>query len=359
MGSPPSSGGRFDAMTPELVLAILGAIIIGCVLVLATIAVVVVKAVQIALRSRRRTPAARPAEPVTAQGVADPRTAAAIEAFVAEISGEPVGPVGPAAPATHAPPAVPAAPALPAPAAPMPVAAIAVVREPVAVMAPAVTARSAMASQQPAAPMMPWATWSDSPVAVVREPAAEPISAGRLSAGRLPARGWSPAGLADAATWDRAVREEQARVARFGRPVTVVMAELPHLDDIARRLGHAVADRVVEETARVLVAQGRAEDRIAWLGHARFGVLLVETREAAAGDYVGRVRAAVDEWLDTAGLSIRLSLGWAGASEGGDVVTAAAIAQELLHDGSDGADAGEDTNRAGGPPVMVGALSGR
>jgi diguanylate cyclase (GGDEF)-like protein len=213
-----------------------------------------------------------------------------------------------------------------------------------------------MASQQPAAPMMPWATWSDSPVAVVREPAAEPISAGRLSAGRLPARGWSPAGLADAATWDRAVREEQARVARFGRPVTVVMAELPHLDDIARRLGHAVADRVVEETARVLVAQGRAEDRIAWLGHARFGVLLVETREAAAWDYVGRVRAAVDEWLDTAGLSIRLSLGWAGASEGGDVMTAAAIAQELLRDGSD---VGGDAGRRVGSPVMVGALSGR
>jgi len=148
------------------------------------------------------------------------------------------------------------------------------------------------------------------------------------------------AGLADPAAWDRTVRAESARVARFSRPVTVVMAELPNLDDIAGRLGRAAADRVVTETARLLVSQGRAVDRIAWLGDATFGVLLVETEAAGAGGYVDRIRAAADGWLESAGLSVRLSLGWASADEGGDVMAAAAMAQERMRE-------------PGGPPMSA------
>ena len=148
------------------------------------------------------------------------------------------------------------------------------------------------------------------------------------------------AGLADPAAWDRTVRAESERVARFSRPVTVVMAELPHLDDIAGRLGRAAADRVVTETARLLVSQGRAVDRIAWLGDARFGVLLVETEGAGAGGYVDRIRAAADGWLESAGLSVRLSLGWASAAEGGDVMAAAAMAYERMRE-------------PGGPPMSA------
>jgi diguanylate cyclase (GGDEF)-like protein len=120
-------------------------------------------------------------------------------------------------------------------------------------------------------------------------------------------------------------------MARFGRPVTVVVAELRHLDDLADRLGRDVADRVANETARLLVTDGRAADRIAWLGYARFGVLLLETEEKVACRYVDRLRTAVDGWLDSAGLSVRLSLGWA-SPEGGDVMAAAVIAQQRMHD---------------------------
>lgn len=146
-----------------------------------------------------------------------------------------------------------------------------------------------------------------------------------------PAR--TPAGLTDAATWDRAVREESARLARFGRPVTVVIAELPQVEEIASRLGRDVADRVVAETTRVLVAEGRAVDRIAWLGEAQFGVLLLETAEADARTYVERVRAAADGWFESAGLSTRLSLGWASPSDGGDLIGAVATARERMHGG--------------------------
>ena len=152
---------------------------------------------------------------------------------------------------------------------------------------------------------------------------------GRSSA----ALGYTPAGLADPAAWDRTLREESARVARFGRPVTVVMAEIPDLDGVADRLGRGVADRVVTETARLLVTKGRAADRIAWLGEARFGILLSETEEKRATGYVDRVRATTDEWLESAGLSVRLSLGWASPAQGLDVMAAAAAARERMHDG--------------------------
>jgi diguanylate cyclase (GGDEF)-like protein len=107
---------------------------------------------------------------------------------------------------------------------------------------------------------------------------------------------------------------------------------LHSLDDVADRLGRNVADSVVAETARLLVAHGRTVDRIAWLGGARFGVLLVETEEVVALGYVERVRAAADGWFESAGLSIRLSLGWASTVAGGDVVAAAAIAQQRMYD---------------------------
>jgi diguanylate cyclase (GGDEF)-like protein len=147
---------------------------------------------------------------------------------------------------------------------------------------------------------------------------------------------WVPEGLADRVAWDRIIRDESARAARFGRPGTVVMAELHHLDDLEERLGPDVADRVVTETARLLVREGRAADRIAWLGDATFGVLLVETGELQARGYVNRVRSGADRWLESAGLAVRLSLGWASPAENGDLRAAAAAARQRMQDDAHG-----------------------
>lgn len=278
----------------QVLLTILGAVVLMNVLILAVIP----------LQARGRRPSLAPVGRSSGgdqRDDADARTAAAIEAYVSGISADSAGRARPPAPSE------------------------AISGRLVAVMgaAPETTA------------IQTWATWTDRPQADPREPSTSPPPALRVKA-----PDWTTTGLADAATWDRAVREASARVASFGRPVTVVMAELPHLDDVVRRLGRDIADRVVTETARLLVSESRAVDRIAWLGDARFGVLLVETDEIHACGYVGRVRAATDRWLETAGLSIRLSLGWAGAAEGGDVMAAAAIAQELMHDGAHRASVG-------------------
>lgn len=182
-----------------------------------------------------------------------------------------------------------------------------------------------------------------------REPEGEEDHGTETSAPVLAAQGaraprWSVAGLGDPASWERTIREESARAARFHRPVTVVMVELPRLDDVADRLGRDAADRVVAETARLLVAEGRAVDRIAWLDDARFGVLLMETEEARAADYVHRVRSAADAWLVGAGLSVRLALGWASPAEGGDVVAAVATAEERMRAAHGGGALDEETS---------------
>jgi len=140
------------------------------------------------------------------------------------------------------------------------------------------------------------------------------------------------ADLADPAAWSRAIREESARVARFGHPATVVIAELPNLDTLADSFGRGVADRIALEAARLLVAEGREADRIARLGDARFGILLTDTEETAARGYVERIRGAIDSWLESVGLSTRLALGWASPGEGGDVIGAAATAEQRMFD---------------------------
>jgi diguanylate cyclase (GGDEF)-like protein len=219
---------------------------------------------------------ATPGDPGAAEGA---RTVAAIEAFVAGVSDEPYGRRPP--PPWSVVPRATEATAAPAPASPDPRAAI-----DDATLRPRPTSRPA--TEDPA--------------------------------------------VADAATWSRAIREESARVARFGHPATIVMAEVPRVDAIADRLGPGVVERVVSEAARLLVSDTRAADRVARLGDGRFGILLLETDEAAARGYVERVRRAVDRWLESTGLSVRLSLGWASPTDGGDVLAAAATAEQRMHD---------------------------
>ena len=181
-------------------------------------------------------------------------------------------------------------------------------------------------------PRKPPPAWDSIPGmrVAVRDPELAPQS---------PVREQTPAPVGDAATWSRAIREESARVARFGHAATVVMAEVPRLHVLSDRLGRGVADRVVTEAARLLVSDTRAVDRVARLGEARFGVLLLETDETAASGYVERVRDATDRWLESAGLSIRLTIGWASATDGSDIVAAAATAERRMHEADHGATA--------------------
>ena len=93
--------------------------------------------------------------------------------------------------------------------------------------------------------------------------------------------------------WNRILADEDARIHRYGRPATVVLVELDGLDRLVAILGQEAGDRILPAVADSLSRHARGADHIARLGPGRFGVLLPETGEVEAVNYVERVRAGL------------------------------------------------------------------
>ncbi len=81
------------------------------------------------------------------------------------------------------------------------------------------------------------------------------------------------------------MRHEDARVARYGRPASVVV-----LDVVARLNGGE--DRHMARVGSAIRAQARETDRVARVGPTRFHVLLPETDEPEATALAERIRRA-------------------------------------------------------------------
>jgi GGDEF domain-containing protein len=87
------------------------------------------------------------------------------------------------------------------------------------------------------------------------------------------------------ADWDIALRHEDARVARYGRPAAVLAVRL--------RMGsNGVADHYAARIGGAIRRQARETDRVTRVGPDRFHVLLPETLEAEATVLAERVRTA-------------------------------------------------------------------
>lgn len=167
-------------------------------------------------------------------------------------------------------------------------------------------------------------------------PSANGTASGRLgsaSAGDDPGRPWFPANraprpdgghgtmaahpsdalpeLASPGTWTTWLDEEHARALRYHRPATLVLVELAGLHRLAERIGESGADRLIPPVAATMRRHARNADRLARLGPTRFGVLLVETNEISAINYIERIRSACDVWLAAGAVALRLSIGWA------------------------------------------------
>lgn len=147
------------------------------------------------------------------------------------------------------------------------------------------------------------------------------------------------------ATWSRWLDEEDARIRRYRRSATVVLVEIEGLERIIERLGDEAAFRLVPPVALNLSRHARETDRFARLAVGRFGVLLLETDEIQAINYVERIRNACDSWLEAGGVASRLSIGWAEANTSRSIESAVQSAEDRLnadrrlrgagHDGDD------------------------
>ena len=138
-------------------------------------------------------------------------------------------------------------------------------------------------------------------------------------------------GLEVAATWNRWLREEDARIRRYRHAATIVLVEIEGLERLVERLGPEAANRLIPPVATTMRRFAREADRVARLGAGRFGAMLVETDEVQAINYVERIRQTCDLWLAAGAVTLRLSIGWAEASASRSVDLAFQAAEERLN----------------------------
>ena len=137
-------------------------------------------------------------------------------------------------------------------------------------------------------------------------------------------------GLLSASRWARVVSDEDARIRRYRRAATIVMIELDGLDRLTARLGDAAGERLVPAVADTIHRLAREADFVARLGDGRFAVLLPETDEIQAINYVERVRRTCDMWLESGAVALRLAMGWASASGDESLQDAGRVATERM-----------------------------
>jgi diguanylate cyclase (GGDEF)-like protein len=137
-------------------------------------------------------------------------------------------------------------------------------------------------------------------------------------------------GLLTLNEFNRLLADEDARVNRYRHTATVVIIELHGLDRLVTTLGREAGDRVLPALADALSRNARAADHLGRIGPARFGVLLPETGEVEAINYVERVREACDLWLESGAVALHLSMGWASPGPESSLAEAVARAQERM-----------------------------
>jgi diguanylate cyclase (GGDEF)-like protein len=147
-----------------------------------------------------------------------------------------------------------------------------------------------------------------------------------------PPEGWTDllTGTDGPRFWDRIVMSEGNRCSRYHRPVTVAFAEIVGLDDLAGQWGWDVAERALAGCARRLGREIRSSDHIARLEQARFGILLTETSEIAAINFVERARVSCERELKAAGNDCVIGFGWASPPAKGDLSDAITLALSRL-----------------------------
>ena len=160
-------------------------------------------------------------------------------------------------------------------------------------------------------------------------PGDEPLH-GSAPAMPLTSRADSLTGLLAVTEWNRLVADEDARVTRYGHAATVVIIEVDGLDRLNSALGRAAGDRVLPALADALRRNARGTDQVARIGPARFGVLLPETGEIEAVNYVERVRQACDLWLESGAIALKLSMGWASPGPDSSLPDAVGRAHERM-----------------------------
>ena len=146
-------------------------------------------------------------------------------------------------------------------------------------------------------------------------------------------RGWNDplTGTDGPHYWDRLIISESARVRRYKRPATIVLVEVAGLDPARPAVGpgRRRADARQRGAGRCRSRSGRATTSP---GSSRSGsaILLTETAEIAAINFIERARAACERDLRVASEVVGVAFGWASPPKSDDLADAVALAQKRL-----------------------------
>ncbi len=147
-----------------------------------------------------------------------------------------------------------------------------------------------------------------------------------------PPTGWSDplTGADGPRLWERLIATESARVQRYRRPATIVVVEIAGLERLARLWGPDVAEQMLMVAARTLSREIRSSDHIARIDTQRFAVLLTETTEIEAINFVERARVSCEAELRIASEIVAIAFGWASPPPKRGLPDALALAERRL-----------------------------
>ena len=135
-------------------------------------------------------------------------------------------------------------------------------------------------------------------------------------------------GLWNRAYLDRRIESELNVAARYGRPLTLILADIDHFKQINDTHGHLFGDLVLEGVSEVLREYARRSDMVARYGGEEFAVMLIDTNHQAAVHVAERLRMAVEaRRFEAHGeiIGVTASLGFACTQDLGDQLTPEAI----------------------------------
>lgn len=126
-------------------------------------------------------------------------------------------------------------------------------------------------------------------------------------------------GLRNRRAFDEQTSTLMAQAQRYGRPLTLALADVDHFKKVNDRFSHAVGDTVLREVGALLRSQVREADVVARYGGEEFAIAFPETEVDVASGLADRLRGFVADhtWGALAeGLSVTVSVGLAGVTPG-------------------------------------------